>query len=199
MPSYTTNELIPYPVSTDSACSVDDVIASAADVISARLGEIDAVLNEALNVDVFRVEMPAGATVYNGNYTTSDDMKYLSYSIVALDPNGITSLDRDDHAVTLSTPTVGGGVFFTGVLGEVGLYPADTLHTFVVDSQVGTYRHDFRGRNASTDPASGSMQYSSHTPAGSAFTMRSYYLNGSSTTSGSVNSHLVMWGFRKSR
>lgn len=195
MTEYTPNVAIPYPSTTDSACTVASEMLAAAGVIDAAMLAVEAAIDVKINPQVFRVSLTDGSTVLNANYVSSfgatGDEGRIPFDTVDFDPEGVVDLVRDNRAVLLDR-----GVIAMGVSGGINGMPAWAYHR--LDTRDGYEAiHGFTPTNGLTQPAHANTETIILDSSSSGAPVYARYLCSAAGTSGTSVS-MTMWGLRLS-
>jgi hypothetical protein len=190
---YTPNVAIPYPSTTDSACTVAAEMLAAAGVIDAVMLVVEARIDVKINPQVFRVSLTNGSTVLNADYVNAfgvaGDERRIPFDTVDFDPEGVVDLVRDNTTVTLDR-----GLIFVGVSGGVDGMTANTTHYLYVREGYDR-KHASVATNGVTDAASGNMAIALWDNTSAGASIYSEFHCTATTTSGTANG-LTMWGAR---
>lgn len=155
MTSYTTELNIPYPDPADSACSVDDSLEAAAEVVGGVLTSVLAALRDKVNVPAFMVSQSPGGTIYDmfADYSDIPDRISIAFDTVDFDPNGLADLERDNHTVTI--PNCEDGSIMFGAFVMIAGMPAGSRHRLYPLTFQDRGSSMFMGLGGSSDPAGG--------------------------------------------
>jgi hypothetical protein len=103
MPSYTPNYALPYPIASDSPCTLSDTWCAFDDAVETQLDAIDSVVARTATATPMAIVSTIGLKQYSNDPNVLGSNLVVTYDSVLVDTDGMTNLNTNPQGLTIQT------------------------------------------------------------------------------------------------
>lgn len=106
MPSYTPTYQLPYPIASDSSCTLADTWCAFDDAVETQLDAIDAVVARTATATPMAIVSTSAMHLYINNPLSTGSNFIMTFDTVLVDTDGMTDLATNPQGLTIRTPGI---------------------------------------------------------------------------------------------